>query len=74
MLGPDGQPTADLLEDLGGTSPCPGRVVQPAGDAMLEGLGQVGSQAISVSVGPFDDLVRHAPFFGASNTTKPLDE
>ncbi|MBV8609511.1 MAG: hypothetical protein JO034_18900, partial [Singulisphaera sp.] len=41
MLGPDGQPAADLREDLGGIPPCPGRVVQPAGNAMAAGLGLV---------------------------------
>jgi len=45
MLRPDGQPAADLREDLGGLPPCPGRVVQPAGEAMAAGLGQVGGQA-----------------------------
>ncbi|MBV8267436.1 MAG: hypothetical protein JO252_14010, partial [Planctomycetaceae bacterium] len=45
MLRPDGQPAADLREDLGGIPPCPGRVVQPAGEAMAAGLGQVGGQA-----------------------------
>ena len=39
MLRPDGQPAADLLEDLGGIPPCPGRVVQPTGNAMAAGLG-----------------------------------
>ena len=49
-LRPDSQPAADLLEDLGGIPPCPGRVVQPAGEAMAAGLGQVGGQAVRAAV------------------------
>ena len=41
MLGPAGWPAADLREDLGGLPPCPGRVVQPAGEAMAASLGLV---------------------------------
>jgi hypothetical protein len=51
MLGPDGQPAADLREDLGGIPPCSGRVVQPAGEAVRAGLGQVGGQAERVAGG-----------------------
>ena len=50
MFGPDGQPAADLLEDLGGIPPCPGRIVQPAGEAVRAGLGQVGGQAVRAAV------------------------
>ena len=50
MLWPDGQPAADLLEDLGGIPPCPGRVVRPAGEAVRAGLGQVGSQAAGAAI------------------------
>jgi hypothetical protein len=45
------QPAADLREDLGGIPPCPGRVVQPAGEAVRVGLGQAGSQAGRVAGG-----------------------
>jgi hypothetical protein len=51
MRRPDGQPAADLLEDLGGVPSCPGRVVQPAGEVLRAGLGQVGSQAERVAGG-----------------------
>ena len=33
MLRPDVEPASDLGQDLVGIPPCPGRVVQPAGDA-----------------------------------------
>ena len=57
MLRPDGQPAADLLEDLGGIPPCPGHIVQPAGEAVRSGLGQVGSQAVRAAVDDgFDDV------------------
>ena len=46
MFRPDGQSAADLLEDLGGIPPCPGRVARPTGDAMAAGLGQAGGATI----------------------------
>jgi hypothetical protein len=57
ILGTDGHSTANLLEDLGGIPPCPGRVVQPTGDAMAAGLGQVGGQAVGATIDDgFDDV------------------
>jgi hypothetical protein len=59
QLGPDGQPVADLREDLGGIPPCPGRVVQPTSEAVGAGLGQVGSQAVREAVDDgLDDVHR----------------
>jgi hypothetical protein len=57
MLGPDVQPAADLLEDLGGIPSRAGRVVQPTGEAMAAGLGQVGGQAERATIDDgFDDV------------------
>jgi hypothetical protein len=48
MLRPDGQPAVDLLEDLGGIPPCPGRVMQPTGAAKAPRLAAVRQAAQAV--------------------------
>ena len=39
QVGTDGQVAEDLRGDLGNSFPCPGRVVQPTCEAMIEGFG-----------------------------------
>jgi len=41
MLGPDGQPAADLGEDLGGIPPTPGASCSQPALAVRAGLGQI---------------------------------
>lgn len=53
------QPRGDVepVPDLGSIPSCPGRVVQPTGEAVRAGLGQVGGQAEPAAIDDgFDDV------------------